>query len=161
VGGEDTNNHLGPKRLSRVEFLVIVSWQCFIPVSWMYLDIQRFSRLSHDSFRFFSYCTIFFFPPFFSSLFAFLSPLFWVMALFFSQCQMFPPFFLSEDCSPLLVDSYSCDSGSVKRVTARYNIHWHNHHLTFEMRRGRVLKRPWIQRWGWVKKPGFRIRLDW
>ena len=56
--------------------LVIFSWQCFIPVSWMYLNIQRFSRLSHDSFSFpfrtvllLFFCFLFFSslsaPPFF------------------------------------------------------------------------------------------------
>jgi len=47
------------------------------------------------------------------------------------------------------------------RFTTGYTLYWHDNHLTFEMRRGRVVKRPWIKRWGWVKNPGFQIRLDW
>jgi len=43
------------------------------------------------------------------------------------------------------------------RITTGYTPHWHNHYSTFEMCRGQVLKRPWIKKWGWVKKPGFQI----
>ena len=144
MGGEDTNNHFSSYLL--------------------YLDIQRFSRLSHDSFCF-CYCiTIVFVFCFFSVPFR--PPFFvWWRDFSFNFISQRFPLFLSlfDDYlgSPFLVYSYSCNSSSVMRVTTGYTLHSHNHHLTFEMRQSRSLKRSWIKRLEWVKKPGFHIWLDW
>jgi len=140
VGGEDTNNHFSSYLL--------------------YLDIQRFSRLSHDSFCF-CYCiTIVFVFCFFSVPFR--PPFFvWWRDFSFNFISQRFPLFLSlfDDYlgSPFLVYSYSCNSSSVMRVTTGYTLHSHNHHLTFEMRQSRSLKRSWIKRLEWVKKPGFHM----
>ena len=165
--------------------IYVTSWQCFIPVSGLYLDIQWFSRLSHDSFRFWYCITIVFVFFFFSVPFRPTFFLWWRDFSFNFISQRYPLFLsLLEDClgCPFLIYSYSCigdhswsffwfsnkqnylssyNSSSVRRVTTGYTLHWHNNHLTFEMRRRRSLKLSWIKRLEWVKKPGFHIWLDW